>query len=418
MLSPPCPSCRLAVKARLRNKVLALQLSRRAINSKSWYWDTTPPSDQQLAAARWFFKQHPPRKLWTATEWRKNNEDPTGVLVPEVAFLGRSNVGKSSLLNAVLDSPGLNRVGPRPGKTALLHAWGLSATNPTTGGALRGWKGQTDTRVAVLDAPGYGYASRTEWGAEIVTYLKRRKQLRRVFVLIDAVHGVKKHDEQMLDLLRDSNIPHQLIASKIDRQKHLDASMQRLQEVAQPRGSSNALAGLGEILAVGGLEAPKNKNIGVSDVQWAVLRAAGIDGFAVENYLRLAGEEAMKHSAAPRSSNARSHLGETEVLPLAHSQTSDRPPRATTLSQSAEAPQNPRQHRSAAVRDPVMEFLEPEKPLSTELKPRVYRGMDALEEAVGLNPGVKHRPRTAASRSRTVARARASKVNPLRARAR
>lgn len=407
MQSSLCLPCRTIIKARFRHKVRSLRDSRRSASFKSWYWDTTPPSDRQLAAARWFFKQHPPRKLWTATEWRKHNDDATGVLVPEVAFLGRSNVGKSSLLNAVLDTPGLNWVGPRPGKTTLMHAWGLSATDPKTGGALKGWKGLTDTRVAVLDAPGYGYASRKDWGNEIVTYLTRRKQLRRVFVLIDAVHGIKKHDRQMLDLLRETRIPHQLIASKIDRQKDLDTSLRALQEFAQPRSTSHALTGLGEILAVGGLEdTPKAKPCGVTDVQWAVLRAAGLDDFAVDNFSRLSTKEALSHSATPRKPNAQSHLGQPEMVQRRPLSAPAAPPEATVTVAARKSPPpsglrtdsaETRMPRHVSVPDsPVPPNVAPETAPPTQLNPSVFRGMDALEQAVGLASGAKGRSRGSA----------------------
>jgi GTP-binding protein len=304
-----CATCRNNLREKLRVRLRLLQSSRQAstFTSRSWYWDTSPPSDRQLAAAGWFFKQHPPRKVWTATEWRKDEkQDADGILIPEIAFLGRSNVGKSSLLNAVLNSPGLNYVGPKPGKTQLLHAWGLAPSDPKTGGALKGWKGNTDTRVVVLDAPGYGFRSRSSWGAEILNYMKYRKQLRRIFVLIDANHGVKKHDKQMLDMLQEKRIPHQLIVSKADRQKDLESILRTLQPVAQPRGT---VAGLGEILAVGGLgEGPKKASSGVTDVQWAILRAAGLEEYVMEQYLRLDKDAALKYSDQRQLPNAPSHL--------------------------------------------------------------------------------------------------------------
>ena len=379
MQSSLCTSCRDTFRSRLKHKISVFQASRRLFSGKSWYWDTSPPNDLQLAASRWFFKAHPPKKLWTATEWRKQNSD-SGILIPEVAFLGRSNVGKSSLLNAVLDSPGLNRVGPRPGKTTMMHAWGLSATDPKTGGALKGWKGQTDTRVAVLDAPGYGHASRNDWGTEIIKYLSRRKQLRRVFVLIDAMHGVKSHDRKMLELLQSSNISHQLIASKVDRQRALDSTMRSIQEVAQPQESRGTITALGEILAVGGLDdTPKTKPSGIDDVQWAVLRAAGIDEFAVENFKRLQKDEALKHSTTPRLPNAQSHLVK---ISLREPQFVSQLPEPLLVAEGLSKVQNAQQASPSSMPStpPAPETARDPLPRATTTsRPNVFHGFAAME---------------------------------------
>ncbi len=153
-------------------------------------------------------------------------------------------------------------------------------------------------RLAVLDMPGYGFASRDEWGKEIVTYLQRRKQLRRAFVLIDALHGIKSADEQMVELLRSEGISYQVIVSKADRliESSRGASNTRLQtffelvrsEIVQP-DTGKGVEGLGEILAVGNLGDDK-KNVkvreqdmlGIDRVRWAVLVAAGLEEWATK----------------------------------------------------------------------------------------------------------------------------------------
>ena len=200
-------------------------------------------------------------------------------------------MGKSSLLNALLLSPHLNHVGPRPGKTTTMHAWGLAASDPLTGGALRGHGGDTSIRLAVLDMPGYGHASHGDWGNEIITYLRRRKQLKRVFVLLDALHGVKDSDLRMLDLLRKQAISHQVIASKCDRlgkgkvaQTALTEALWKMRNATQPKSRAGSFVGLGEILAVGALgDGRKNDGVkddtmmGIEEVRYAVLKAAGLE---------------------------------------------------------------------------------------------------------------------------------------------
>jgi GTP-binding protein len=333
MATSICSDCNSLLHARLRARLslLASLRTRSQVRSKhskwsdpprlAYHWDTVPPTESQLEAATAVIKTHPPRKLWTATEWRKQDQSdingPGTKLIPEVAFLGRSNVGKSSLLNALLQSPGLNRVGPRPGKTTTMHAWGLAASDPVTGGAGPG--GEMETRLAVLDMPGYGFKSRDDWGKEIVTYLRRRKQLRRAFVLIDALHGIKSADERMIDLLRETGISYQIIVSKADRlldtgQGAANARLQAFFEllrsqIVQPIGGTG-VAGLGEILAVGELGEEKKSTakkesqmLGVEGVRWAVLVAAGLEKWAIERWeksldkKRRRAEEALKLQA-------------------------------------------------------------------------------------------------------------------------
>jgi len=124
----------------------------------------------------------------------------------EVAFVGRSNVGKSSLINALANQKQLARVSNTPGRTQLINIF-----------AHRG--GGT-----VVDLPGYGYAKvpghvRREWPEMIEGYLLEREGLAMVFVLVDGAIGPTPLDEQMLDWLRDNDIPHTVVATKMDKVK-------------------------------------------------------------------------------------------------------------------------------------------------------------------------------------------------------
>ncbi len=109
--------------------------------------------------------------------------------LPEVAFAGRSNVGKSSLLNALTGRNSLARVSNTPGRTQQLNFFALGG------------------RLMLVDLPGYGYAeaSKTEiarWTKLVETYLKGRQNLTRTCVLIDARHGIKPPDEPVFKMLR------------------------------------------------------------------------------------------------------------------------------------------------------------------------------------------------------------------------
>lgn len=124
----------------------------------------------------------------------------------EVAFVGRSNVGKSSLINALANHRQLAKVSKTPGRTQLLNQFVL----PNGG--------------TVVDLPGYGFAKvpgreRAGWQAMIEGYLLDREELDLVFVLVDGEIGPTKLDVQMLDWLRASEVPHTVVATKLDKVK-------------------------------------------------------------------------------------------------------------------------------------------------------------------------------------------------------
>lgn len=126
------------------------------------YWDTTPPNKQNLNYADKIFKssRHSPVKLFSAAQFRTIPFDSNE---PEVAFIGRSNVGKSSIINALTESQ-MCYTSKHPGKTTEMNAFGIGGTK---GG---------ESKIVLLDMPGYGKASRREWGVEIMKYLQNRKQ--------------------------------------------------------------------------------------------------------------------------------------------------------------------------------------------------------------------------------------------------
>jgi GTP-binding protein len=124
----------------------------------------------------------------------------------EVAFVGRSNVGKSSLINALANRKQLARVSNTPGRTQLINIFECGG-----GGTL-------------VDLPGYGYAKvpdrvRRDWPEMIEGYLLDREELVMVFVLVDGAIGPTPLDQQMLDWLRDHDIPHTVVATKMDKVK-------------------------------------------------------------------------------------------------------------------------------------------------------------------------------------------------------
>ena len=126
---------------------------------------------------------------------------PTGL--PEVAFAGRSNVGKSSLINALTGRTSLARTSNTPGRTQEINLFDLGG------------------RLILVDLPGYGFAQAPKevverWTRLVFAYLRGRPSLMRVCLLIDARHGPKKVDEEVIDLLGKAAVPFQLVLTKTD----------------------------------------------------------------------------------------------------------------------------------------------------------------------------------------------------------
>ncbi len=122
----------------------------------------------------------------------------------EVAFAGRSNVGKSSLINALFGQKKLAKTSSTPGRTQQLNYFNL------------------DDKLYLVDLPGYGFAKAPKdivrnWQQLINSYLVGRPNLRRVFLLIDSRHGIKKIDSEIMDMLDKAAVTYQVVLTKIDK---------------------------------------------------------------------------------------------------------------------------------------------------------------------------------------------------------
>ncbi|MCB5234018.1 MAG: ribosome biogenesis GTP-binding protein YihA/YsxC [Candidatus Cloacimonetes bacterium] len=132
---------------------------------------------------------------------------------PEFAFAGRSNVGKSSLINLLTERKGLAKTSGTPGKTRLLNFFLVRYKNDKT---------EDSGFIQFTDLPGYGYAQvsqkeQEKWRVMVNRYFEQRPQLRSIFVLVDMRHGADPKDIMMLDMLRIREIDHCVIATKADK---------------------------------------------------------------------------------------------------------------------------------------------------------------------------------------------------------
>ena len=124
--------------------------------------------------------------------------------LPEIAFLGRSNVGKSSLVNALAGRRMLARTSSTPGRTRQINFFAL------------------DERLMLVDLPGYGYAAAAkaaiaQWTGLVQHYLRGRAGLRRVCVLIDSRHGIKSEDRPVMALCDRAGLSYQVVLTKVDK---------------------------------------------------------------------------------------------------------------------------------------------------------------------------------------------------------
>ena len=146
--------------------------------------------------------------------------------LPEYAFAGRSNVGKSSLINALCGRKQLARSSVTPGRTQQLNFFNI------------------DDIFFLVDMPGYGYAKASkkniaEWNMLLREYLIGRANLKRVFMLIDSRRGIMEVDEEMMELLDETAVSYQLVLTKTDKLKkgELEKVLNRVTEQSKTHGA-------------------------------------------------------------------------------------------------------------------------------------------------------------------------------------
>lgn len=173
---------------------------------------------------------------------------------PEVAFAGRSNVGKSTLLNALVGQKSLARTSNTPGRTREVNYFLL------------------DGRVYLVDLPGYGFARAPKkevagWNRLIQDYLKGRAGLRRVFLLIDARHGLKASDQPTLTLMDAAAVSYQVVLTKADKvkQSELERTIERTAKALARHPAAHP-----DLIVTS-----SRKGTGLSDLRTAILTLIG-----------------------------------------------------------------------------------------------------------------------------------------------
>jgi GTP-binding protein len=169
----------------------------------------------------------------------------------EIAFAGRSNAGKSSLINALTGRKALARTSHTPGRTQEIIFF------------------QGPDHLRLADMPGYGYAEAPKakvraWTELIHAYLQGRANLARVYVLIDARHGIKEADQPALELLRKAAVSHQIVLTKCD-ELSAQALAARVANVSE--GIAKSAAAFPEVMATSSRD-----NTGISELRTAIAR--------------------------------------------------------------------------------------------------------------------------------------------------
>lgn len=157
---------------------------------------------EDLEAGEWLFA-----KPWTFLKGVVGLEHLPPADRPEIAFAGRSNVGKSSLINALVRNSGLARTSNTPGRTQELNYFTISAVH---------------ARLFMVDMPGYGFAKAPKdkvdaWTGLVKSYLRGRPTLARTYLLIDSRHGIKQVDQEILTLLDEAAVSYQVVLTKSDK---------------------------------------------------------------------------------------------------------------------------------------------------------------------------------------------------------
>ncbi len=211
------------------------------IDTKSQY------NEQEIEQGRKLFASSCEFMLGVA----KLEQLPPDNILGEIAFAGRSNVGKSSLINAMTNRKTLARTSNTPGRTQQLNYFNLGE------------------QIYLVDLPGYGFAKAPEaivkeWQKTIFAYLQGRVNLKRVFLLIDSRHGIKKVDKEIMEMLDKAAVTYQIILTKTDKIK--------ASELAKVINETNKIIKEHPAAYVNLIATSSEKNRGIEEIRAEIFR--------------------------------------------------------------------------------------------------------------------------------------------------
>ncbi|KAK9254644.1 P-loop containing nucleoside triphosphate hydrolase protein [Lipomyces tetrasporus] len=218
-----------------------------------------PPSLNDLALAKRFFDKSPTYHAGSASA----NDEVLETMIPQVAFAGRTNAGKSSLLKALIPEMKIIKPSKKPGFTRKIYFYGVG--------------NKLGRELVLSDLPGYGYGSTTDQGNVILEYIRTAANLKMVYILMDCRVLEMPSDKQVIELLDTYGIPWQIIGTKFDRVTSRDPAPVLDILMRFSKMSRKGAMGASELYYKDEIIVTSDKSMaGISELKWSIMRNCGL----------------------------------------------------------------------------------------------------------------------------------------------